>query len=109
MQLRFLEEIKLLSAEEEKKSNGIKIKTYSDLESYLVIIQDVMDDISVSMYGSNISKMKRISSPLQKLEEYLMNKMNNSNDNISNYAILYKNTKYKITAVKKYWIDIEKI
>jgi hypothetical protein len=51
--------------------------------------------------------MLRLSSPLHKLEEYLLPKVDNTEDNISSYYIFYGTKTYKIVAVAEDRIDIE--
>lgn len=107
MQLRYLENIILQKATRTKQPNGDFIDTYTDVKEYRVQVNTLYDAVSASVYGSTLNKVYRISSPLCALETYLQDKVNNSEDNISQYAILYRNSIYKIVAVKDNWIDIE--
>lgn len=108
MLLRYLKPIILKKAEKQKQPNGIYKNTYSNIDNYKVQIQDLIDDeISATIYGANINKMKRISSPLGNLEEFLLPKVDNKADNISQYYIDYNNRTYKIVSVSKTRLDIE--
>ena len=110
MLLRYLSPITLKQASKIKQANGTYKNTYENIGSYKVQKQSLTDDeVSATVYGANINKMLRISSPLSNLEEYLLPKVDNKEDNISNYYIEYKNKTYKIVAVAEDRIDIELI
>ena len=108
MLLRYLKPITLKKAEKEKQSNGTYKNTYNKIEDYRVQIQDLTDDeVSATIYGASITKMLRLSSPLNKLEQYLLPKVDNKSDNISQYYIFYGDRTYKIVSVSNTRIDIE--
>lgn len=107
MQLRYKEKIMLKKSENQKQSNGAYISNYIDLQFYNVQIQELTDEVSASIYGATINKMYRISSPKQMLEKFLKSKLNNSNDNLSQYLILYNELLYKIITVRQEYIDVE--
>ena len=108
MLLRYLKPITLKKASKNKQANGTYTNTYEDIDTYNVQLQNITDDeISATIYGAKISKMLRLSSPLGNLEEYLLPKVDNKEDNISNYYIEYTNRTYKIVAVSEDRIDIE--
>lgn len=108
MLLRYLKPINLKKAEKQKQPNGIYKNTYNVIKVYNVQIQDLTDDeVSATIYGANINKMLRISSPLGNLEEYLLPKVDNKQDNISYYYIFIGNKTYKIVSVAEDRIDIE--
>ena len=110
MLLRYLKLITLKKATKIKNSNGTYTNSYTKIDDYKVQMQDLTDDeISASVYGANIIKMLRISSPLNKLEKYLAPKVNNKADNISQYYIFFDNRTYKIVSVSNSRIDIELI
>lgn len=108
MLLRYLKPITLKKAEKEKQSNGTYKNTYNAINVYNVQIQDLTDDeVSATIYGANITKMLRLSSPLHKLEKYLLPKVDNKSDNISQYYVFYESRTYKIVSVSQTRIDIE--
>lgn len=108
MLLRYLKPITLKKAEKEKQANGTYKNFYNDIDSYKVQMQSLTDDeVSATIYGANITKMLRLSSPLGNLEEYLLPKVDNKEDNISNYYIEYKSRTYKIVSVSEDRIDME--
>lgn len=108
MLLRYLKPITLKKAEKIKQSNGTYTNIYNKIEDYKVQMQDLTDDeISATLYGANITKMLRLSSPLGELEKYLLPKVDNKSDNISQYYIFIGDRTYKIVSVSKTRIDIE--
>lgn len=109
MLLRYLEEVKLYKTDKEKQPNGTFKNKYIFLKPYKVQKKVLDDEVSASIYGANINKMYSISTPLKDLETYLQPKVDNKDDNISDYYIEYKNHKYKITSVKEESIIIERL
>ena len=108
MLLRYLKPITLKKAEKIKQSNGTYTNIYNKIEDYRVQMQDLTDDeVSATIYGANITKMLRISSPLGELEEYLLPKVDNKQDNISYYYIFIGTKTYKIVSVAEDRIDME--
>lgn len=107
MQLRYREIITLKQIIKEKQKNGTYVNKYKDINTYKVQIQELTDEISASIYGATINKMFRVNSIKHVLETYLKSKANNKIDNLSKYCILYDNMIYKISTVRKEWIDIE--
>lgn len=106
-QLSKLKTITLQKSEKQIQDNGVKIDTYIDIDNYKVILQELTDEISASIYGADINRTYRVSSVRQLLEIYLKPKLNNTSDNISKYFLLIEDTRYKIVSVKKKWIDIQ--
>ena len=106
-QLRRLSEVTLQKSNKAKRANGTRQTAYEDIETYHVIAEEITDSIYASIYGSNLSKMLRISSPLTSLESFLKGKNTDGTDNLSLYFILVGNKRYKITAVMNNWVDIE--
>lgn len=98
----------------EKASNGVQvIKEYiqikNDGEDFFATIQEIDDEISASVYGADIKKMRRLSSLRFELEDYLQPKVDNVEDNISNYFVFYNNQIYKISSVNSWCVDIKRI
>ena len=90
-----------------KQANGSYVETYSKVADYKVILQELVDEVSASIYGANLNKTYRVSSPRRTLEIYLRSKLNNTSDNISKYCLFIQNKQYKIVSVKEHWVDIE--
>lgn len=106
-QLRYLKIIELDKATTTTQTNGARVSVYAKVGDYRVQTQELTDEISASIYGADINRMYRISSPRYNLEAFLATKNNNSGDNVSQYSFLLNNARYKIRAVKEHWIDIE--
>ena len=106
-QLRYLKTIELDKGTTTTQSNGARITAYVKVGDYRIQTQELTDEISASIYGADIDRMYRISSPRYILENYLAGKNNNSDDNVSLYTIVFNRNRYKIRAVKEHWIDIE--
>lgn len=107
MQLRRLKDCNLIQVTHTKRSNGTIGNTYTKLNQYKIIPQDLQDEVSASIYGANVNKTIRISSIRGELETLLASKLNSDTDNVSNYLIEYNTFLYKIVSVKNKWIDME--
>lgn len=88
-------------------SDGDRTETSMKVGTYSIITQELSDEISANIYGANLNKIRRISSVHNILEILLRSKLNNSQDNISKYRIIFNGEVYKITDVKSKYIDIE--
>ena len=110
MLLRYLENYDLYRIVKEKQANGSTIDTYEKLGTYRVQKQDLAtDEVATSIYGADINSIYRIASVLGKLEEYLLPKVSNKEDNISKYLIGKDDVKYRIRAVNEDRIDIQRL
>ena len=109
MQISRLKTCTLLKGSKSKSGNGAYVTTYQEQNSYKIIPQELIDQVSASIYGANINKTLRISSVRKTLETLLKTKLNSQSDNISNYVIEYDGNIYKIVSVKTNWIDMEAI
>lgn len=111
MLLRYLKKAEIKKAVQEKQSNGtyLDLDKYTSIKEYSVQAQELNDEISASIYGASIVNMLRIKTPLGDLENYLKGKMNDTDDNISQYFIFIDNKKYKILSVTKRGVDLELI
>ena len=106
-QLRYLINAQLDKATRFKEDNGVTTVSYSQINIFTIQQQELTDEISASIYGANVNRMLRVSSPHCELESYLKDKVNNTADNVSLYSLLIDGFRYKIVAVKKNWVDIE--
>lgn len=109
MLLRYIEPIELLKATKVKQANGTFINSYEKVKKFNVQKQTLESEVDAQVYGADIIKMIRLSSPYNELEKYLLSKLNNSEDNISKYFISDNDVKYKIKAVTPYKVDIERL
>lgn len=109
-QLTRLETIKLYKENVNTLEDGDFEKQLEEVGSYKVISQELDDNVSATVYGSDLDKMIRISSVNKILEILLKSKMNNTEDNITKYKLSFDNTNfYKIKIVKSKYIDIERL
>lgn len=99
--IRYLENIKLLKINKEKQNNGSFIKEYTFIKDYKVQKKSINNNVNATIYGANIIKMWNISTALKDLERYLIPKIDNIEDNISDYLIKLDNNKYKIISVNE--------
>lgn len=106
MQLRYLEDVEIEKATRTKQANGTVVLSYTRVADYKVQLQELTDEVSASIYGANVNRMYRISSPQHDLEAFLSSKANNTSDNISLYFVRLNGAHYKIMALKKNWVDI---
>ena len=110
MIIKNLSKCTLKKATKEKTSTGNLIDTgYTIISDYRIQEQILQDEITSTMYGADVNKMLRIASPLHKLENYLLPKVDNIEDNVSDYYIFYNDVQYKIIAVRSYYIDLRRI
>lgn len=107
--IRYLQTVTLLKSENVKQANGSTVKEFVPIQNYRVQKKTLDDEVNATIYGADINKMWDISSPLQDLEEYLIPKVDNKEDNISLYFILLENSRYKINSVKISGITIERV
>lgn len=107
IQLRRLQLCYLLYFTKVKQKNGSFIDKLIEEKKYKISVQELTDQVSANIYGANINKTYRISSPCNLLEKYLTDKVSNKEDNISKYFVLINDKKYKIISVKTKWIDVE--
>lgn len=108
-QLRYLIDCQVQKATKTKQPNGTIISSYTDVKKYKIQLQELVDQISASIYGADVNRMYRINSPRNDLEKFLFSKVNNSSDNISYYVLVIQDKRYKITTVRQHWADIELI
>ena len=108
-QLIRLKDVELYKVDSVQSSDGDFIKTSSFIKSYKTEVQEIRDDLSISVYGAEINKMIRVASIRQELEKYLKPKLNNTNDNISKYQIKYDGTDYKIVDLTSRYIDCKRL
>ena len=108
-QLRYLVDIELDKETKTKQSNGLKISSYEKVQDYKVQVQELTDQISASIYGADVNRMYRVSSPHNALENFLKSKVNESSDNVSLYSLLLNGWRYRIVVVRNNWADIESL
>ena len=65
------------------------------------------DEIDKSAYGANYDKTYRFKSIYNDLEPFLLEKTNNSPDNLTKYLVEWKGNKYSVVKVTPLYIDIQ--
>ena len=107
IQLRYLIDVQLDKGSREKQSNGSILVTYEKVDDYKVQLQELTDEVSAAIYGADVERMYRLTSPNNSLERFLFSKVNNTSDNISMYSLLINSVRYKVKVVRRHWIDVE--
>lgn len=106
-QLRYLKDATLFKETSVKQSNGSYISSFEEVNSYKVQIQKVTDSISATIYGADISRMWRVTTPHHELEKYLNEKFNFDDDNVSKYILEIESRQYEIASINDNWVDIK--
>ena len=65
------------------------------------------DELEKSAYGANLLKTYRFKSIYNDVEELLLEKTNNSPDNLTKYLVEWKGNKYAVVKVTPLYIDIQ--
>ena len=65
------------------------------------------DEVEYSAYGANLLKTYRFKSIYNDLESFLLERTNNSPDNLTKYLVEWKGNKYAIVKVTPLYIDIQ--
>ena len=107
MKLIRLQNIILYKVTKEPLPDGDRNETLDTGTPYQALIQYLDDEVAVATYGADVSKVNRIATINNELEKLLIPKVNNRDDNISNYIIEYNNNKYSILKVTPRYIDIK--
>lgn len=107
--LRDLVNVDLYSVEKVKQPNGAYLDAMFYESEYQVLVEELDDTVSVSVYGADIHQMKRLRSVRGDLEAFLATKMQNQSDNVSKYNLVLDNVKYRIVTVRKKGVDIKQI
>lgn len=108
-QIRYLKNIELLKSSRKKQPNGTYIDDYDVINKYNAQLNQLTDEVSASIYGTDVVKMLSVSTALKDLEKLLMTKLNNKDDNIALYYIRYNNFIYKVMSVSEKSIMVEMI
>lgn len=106
MQLRYLDNCALIHNTKVKQPNGSYTLSQEIIGEYKAQIQKLTDSISATIYGADINRMYRFSSPLKDLEKAIADRFNYGEDNVTNYSIKYHDKYYKVVAVNDNWVDV---
>ena len=108
MKLSRLEQIKLYKLVRTKLPDG-DFNTVNELvNTYQAIIQYMYDDeVAVATYGADVDKIHRLGTVHNELELFLIPKIRNKIDNVSNYIIEYNGNYYNILKVTPRYVEIK--
>ena len=110
MLIKNLEKATLKKGIKERTSTGnLIVDRYEVINDYRIQEQTLQDEVTSTIYGADVNKMLRVASPLHRLERYLLPKVDNIEDNVSDYYLFYKDVQYKIVAVRNYYIDLKRL
>ena len=93
MKITRLEPIELYKSVRTTLPDSQRTESLELVQNYLGIIQYLYnDEVAVAMYGADIAKIHRIATIYNELENFLIPKVKNKNDNVSNSIIKYNDT-----------------
>ena len=108
MLLTKLQPVILYTLTSTRGEDGDIIEKYEDIFHAEGAIQYLAsDETEYSAYGANLLKTYRFKSIYNDLEPFLLEKTNNSPDNLTKYLVEWKDHKYSIVKVTPLYIDIQ--
>lgn len=88
--------------------DGDKIEEYENIfEADGAVQYLASDEVENSAYGANLLKTYRFKSIYNDLEPFLLEKTENSPDNLTKYLVEWKGHKYAIVKVTPLYLDIQ--
>ena len=108
MLLTKLQPVKLYTIKSIRGLDGDLIEEYENIfEADGAVQYLASDEIAQSAYGANLDKTYRFKSIYNDLETFLLEKTNNSPDNLTKYLVEWKEHKYAVVKVTPLYIDIQ--
>lgn len=108
MLLTKLVHVVLYNMKSTRGSDGDLIEEYENIfEADGAVQYLASDEIDTSAYGANLDKTYRFKSIYGDLETFLLEKTNNSPDNLTKYLVEWKGNKYAVVKVTPLYIDIQ--
>ena len=108
MLLTKLQPVILYTIKSTRGEDGDVIEEYEDIFHADGAVQYLAsDEVDLSAYGANLLKTYRFKSIYNDLEELLLEKTNNSPDNLTKYLVEWKGHKYSIVKVTPAYIDMQ--
>lgn len=108
MLLTKLQPVILYTINSTRGEDGDLIEKYEDIFHADGAIQYLAsDEIEQSAYGANLLKTYRFKSIYGDLEELLLEKTNNSPDNLTKYLVEWKEHKYIVVKVTPLYLDMQ--
>ena len=100
--------IKLYEIKSTRGPDGDSIEEYENIfEADGAVQYLASDEVDYSAYGANLLKTYRFKSIYNDLEPFLLEKTNNSPDNLTKYLVEWKGNKYAVVKVTPLYIDIQ--
>lgn len=87
--------------------DGERTEQLDEGTPYQALVEYLDDEVAHAIYGADITKVQRLGTIHNELENILLPKINNNDDNISKYIIEYKGNKFSILRVTPKFIDIK--
>ena len=108
MLLSKLQPVKLYNIKSTRGVDGDLIEEYENIFECEGAVQYLAsDEIDNSAYGANLLKTYRFKSIYNDLEEFLLEKTQNSPDNLTKYLVEWKENKYAVVKVTPLYLDIQ--
>lgn len=108
MLLSKLTPVTLYSIKSTRGIDGDLIEEYEDIfEAEGAVQYLASDEVENSVYGANLLKTYRFKSIYNDLEPFLLEKTNNSPDNLTKYLVEWKGNKYAIVKVTPLYLDMQ--
>lgn len=108
MLLSKLTPIILYSLTSKRGPDGDVIEEYENIfEADGAVQYLASDEVENSAYGANLLKTYRFKSIYNDLEPFLLEKTQNSPDNLTKYLVEWKGNKYAVVKVTPLYVDIQ--
>ncbi len=108
-QLRYLIDVTVCQMTRNVNEIGETYESADELLSYPCYVTDNTNAINDNNYGATIRNRKRISSVRNELEEFLINIVDYTSENVSYYRLKIGTKMFKIIDVKQTYVDAELI
>lgn len=108
MLLSKLTPVILYSLTSKRGPDGDVIEEYENIfEADGAVQYLASDEVENSAYGANLLKTYRFKSIYNDLEPFLLEKTQNSPDNLTKYLVEWKGNKYAVVKVTPLYVDIQ--
>ena len=108
MLLTKLQPITLYTMTSKRGVDGDSLEEYEKIFEAKGTVQYLAsDEVELSAYGANLLKTYRFKSIHNDLETLLLEKTNNSPDNLTKYLVEWKGHKYSIVKVTPLYLDMQ--
>ena len=103
-----LQPVTLYSIKSSRGPDGDLVEEYENIfEAEGAVQYLASDEVDLSAYGANLLKTYRFKSIHNDLEPFLLEKTNNSPDNLTKYLVEWKGHKYAVVKVTPLYVDIQ--